>query len=248
MTSSDGFCSALSFAPGELGLMYQHSPSATTRHTPTPISIAKANSAASTPQPTPVGSAPLNSFQSTSAHNRRGSTASNSSAANPTPVQAPPHPSPSPSASIGGPFSGRPASPARSMSASSIATEASFARVPDQNPPPAMNNPTPSMSSMPSLAAAGSSNPGTGLPLFTPPQTPAHGHTGGTGSQGSIGGASTFVAGVKRESNTSNTSESEDQGREKRRRIAPTPVTEDEQSQAKPPASVPPAASQGNGS
>ena len=243
MTSSDGFCSALSFAPGELGLVYPHPPGSLTRQTPTPISIAKANSASSTPQPTPVGSALSNSAPFASVHSRRDSSHSNSSAANPPSAPPlPPHPSPSPSISVTGHYGGRPASPARSMSASSIATEASFARVPDQNAPPAMNNPTPSMSSMPSLAVAGSSNPGTGLPLFTPPQTPAQGHGGGASSQGSNAGVS--AVGTKRESNASRGSESEDQGREKRRRIAPTPVTQEEPAQTKPPATT----TAGNGS
>lgn len=143
MTSSDGFCSALTFAPGELGAIY-HPPSST-KHTPTPISVAKANSASSTPQPTP---------NATSA----GATAPpvppllrQHSNSNPLP---PTNPSPSSYTPAARPAS--PArSPARSMSVSSIGTEASFARAPDQNAPPVMNNPTPSMSSMPPIAATG---------------------------------------------------------------------------------------------
>ena len=141
MTSSDGFCSALTFAPGELGTVY-HAQS-TSRHTPTPISVAKANSAASTPQATPTAtSATAVAPPAVPSIPRQQSVSSN----------APPNPSPSPYTPAG-----RPASPARSMSESSMGTEASFARAPDQNAPPVMNNPTPSMSSMPSVAASGMS-------------------------------------------------------------------------------------------
>ena len=136
MTSSDGFCSALTFAPGELGTVY-HPPSA--KHTPTPISVSKANnSATSTPQATPTMAAAVPVMPSIP---RQQSISSN----------APPNPSPSPYTPAA-----RPASPARSMSASSIGTEASsFARPPDQNAPPVMNNPTPQMSSIPPVAATG---------------------------------------------------------------------------------------------
>lgn len=204
MTSSDGFCSALTFTAGELGTLY-HPPGAS-RQTPTPISVTKANSvsAASTPQATPTAatapvSAPLAQPMSRQLSN--------------PPAHTPGIPIPSPS-----PYTSavRPVSPARSMSASSIATEASFARVPDQNAPPVMNNPTPSMSSVPLNVAAGS-----GVPLFTPPQTPGH-HV-----NGSVGSASGMVvAGVKRTSDASEAAVEE--GREKKRRIAPTLVTEGE--------------------
>jgi chromatin assembly factor 1 subunit B len=88
-----------------------------------------------------------------------------------------------------------------------------------------MNNPTPSMSSMPSMTAAGSNVPSS-LPLFTPPQTP-----GGSGAY--IGNASSVVAGVKRESVASDASE--DGTKEKRRRIAPTLVEVDGASALAPP-------------
>ena len=96
------------------------------------------------------------------------------------------------------------------MSISSIATDTSFARVPDQNALLVMNNPTPSMSSIPSLAAAGSN-----LPLFTPPQTPGHYANGAVPS---------VVAGIKRPSDASEAAAEE--GRERKRRIAPTLVNE----------------------
>lgn len=194
MTSSDGFCSALTFAPGELGTVHHPQPSMA-RQTPTPISVARANSAASTPQATPTTTPAVPAMA------RQPSNQGNNG------TIAPP---PAPSAS---PFSqpARPVSPARSMSASSAA---SFAHPPDQNAPPVMNNPTPSMSSVPSMTAAGSSSAGP-LPLFTPPQTP-----GGPSANNSV--TSGAVAGVKRESVASETSE--DSNREKRRRIAPTLV------------------------
>jgi chromatin assembly factor 1 subunit B len=209
MTSSDGFCSALTFAPGELGTIHYPPPNAP-RHTPAPISVARANSATSTPQATPTTVPALPTMMA-----RQSSNQSNSNT-----IAPPPAPSPSP-------FShpARPASPARSMSASSTT---SFAHPPDQNPPPAMNNPTPSMSSMPSMTAAGS-NVQSSLPLFTPPQTPG----GSNVYTGSMGNGSSVVAGVKRESVASDTSE--DGTKEKRRRIAPTLVEVDGASAFAPP-------------
>ena len=209
MTSSDGFCSALTFAPGELGTVHHPQPNVP-RHTPAPISVAKANSATSTPQATPTTVPALPAMMA-----RQSSNQSNNNT-----IAPPPAPSPSP-------FShpARPASPARSMSASS---SASFAHPPDQNPLPVMNNPTPSMSSMPSMTAAGS-NVSSSLPLFTPPQTP-----GGPGAyNGAISNTSSVVAGVKRESVASDASE--DGTKEKRRRIAPTLVEVDGTSALAPP-------------
>ncbi|TKA69481.1 hypothetical protein B0A55_08947 [Friedmanniomyces simplex] len=204
MTSSDGFCSALTFAAGELGTVYHPPTASTPRQTPQPISVTKANETASTPQLTPTApTAPISApfvpsmpRQPSSQHTTPAPTLSN--------------PSPPPYTSAP-----RPASPARSMSTSSIATDASFARfVPDQNAPPVMNNPTPSMASLPSVAAAGSN-----LPLFTPPQTPGH-HV--NGSVGSVSAGVPVVAGVKRASDASEAAVEE--GRERKRRIAPTLV------------------------
>ncbi|EME48930.1 hypothetical protein DOTSEDRAFT_67845 [Dothistroma septosporum NZE10] len=230
MTSSDGFCSSLTFAPGELGTIYHMPSTASARPSPAPISIAKANSAASTPQPTPTGS--TMSQQATAPPMARQLSNSNPGSAHPTAATSVARASPSPFPTLTGPVGGRPASPTRSMSQSSIATEASFARVPDQNAPPVMNNPTPSMSAMPSLAAAGSSNANSSMPLFTPPQTPSHSQLNGSGNS-----TLSTSTGVKRESVPSTASESDEQGREKRRRIAPTPVNEE----AHAPLPVPPA-------
>lgn len=193
MTSSDGFCSTLAFAAGELGSIY-HQPGGSIRHTPTPISVAKANSAQSTPQATPTLASPhpMPSVPRTLSHNS---------------AAAPPNPPASPFATA---TAVRPASPARSASASSIATQSSFA-FPDQ----IMNNPTPSVSSMPSIAAAGSNTPS--VPLFTPPQTPGV-------SMAAPSTTSTIpqIAGLKRNSNASEVSE--EGNKEKKRRIAPTLV------------------------
>lgn len=111
------------------------------------------------------------------------------------------------------------------MSASSVGTQSSFAFPPDQNAPPTMNNPTPQVSSMPSIAAAGSNNP-SGVPLFTPPQTPGY-YVNGSQASGLP-----QVAGAKRESITS--AASDEGNREKRRRIAPTLISEGESAASTP--------------
>lgn len=199
MTSSDGYCSALTFAPGELGTVHQPAAaSVSARNTPAPISVGRPTSAASTPVPTPTSG-------TTPAVPRQTST-------NQTSVPASASPSPFNSFAggtggiaswVGSAHSGshRPASPARSMSASSIATEASFARVPDQNAAPQMNNPTPSLGSVPSLMASAGS-----MPLVTPPQTP--------------GVSMQLPQAGKREAESGG----EEQGGGKKRRIAPTRV------------------------
>lgn len=100
----------------------------------------------------------------------------------------------------------RPSSPTRSNSTSSIATQSSLA-----NPTgTVISNPTLVGSSVPGIAAAGSSNTGLGagfIPMSTPPQTPRS--------------TTSSVSGVKREASES---EKEDGGERKRRRIAPTLV------------------------
>ena len=85
-----------------------------------------------------------------------------------------------------------------------------------------MNYPTPSIGSVPGLTAAGHglSN---GVPLFTPPQTPSQ-H--GSGAVARTISATSSVAGVKREGTAPAEGEDGNEGKEKRRRIAPTPVTE----------------------
>ncbi|KAL2060541.1 hypothetical protein VTL71DRAFT_9182 [Oculimacula yallundae] len=101
MTSSDGFCSTLTFAPGELGEKYTGE-LPTAKHP----SITASSSSQNTPMATPTSIAPPSPFPSS--HHRT----SSSGLAAPSP---PPNPS----------F--RPSSPTRSNSTSSIATQSSYA-------------------------------------------------------------------------------------------------------------------------
>lgn len=186
MSSSDGFCSTLSFAPGELGQVYAHPASssnpATHHHT-----LSTSSSSNNTPLPTPTNTA-------------------SPSLTRPTPVPAP------------GPIgSGRAGSPARSSSASSIQTlQASQSGN-------VVNNPTPTLGTVPLVTATNS------LPLTTPPQTPLPGV-----SHSATSSFSSTVLG-KRDIGAASESEKEDSKREsvetqkpaKKRRIAPTLVSKD---------------------
>ena len=142
MSSSDGFCSNLAFAPGELGERYT-GPVPTAHHPhPAPLSIAAANSAQPSPIPTPTGS---------------------------TAPSIPKLPGPG-SNSFASPTPNIPASSptkSRSNSVSSVTTQASHA--PPTQVVPA-NSPTPTMGTVPGVTA-GNSAPGS-LPLSTPPMTP----------------------------------------------------------------------------
>lgn len=173
MSSSDGFCSNLTFNPGELGQIYSgHVP---TVHHPSP-----AISTMSTAQPSPTtASAPPFDKQS-------------------TPVLAP---SASPA-----PFP--PPSPTRSTSTSSIATQSSQMT----------NNPTPTLGSVPSVAATTPSF--SGLPWTTPPQTPM---------SGVISRPSSVSGSVLGKRDTSE-SEKEEAAIPKKRRIAPTLVRNEDPS------------------
>lgn len=215
MTSSDGFCSAVTFAPGELGEKYTGPLASTTRRQATPAAInvnAAQSSNHSTPTPTPTGtSIPIQTIEKPPAMQRQPSAGFPASPSSFVPA--------------------RPGSPARSNSVSSIATASSFA--PGVGDPGPMNAPTPAMSSVPSLAAANSGP----VPMWTPPLTPAHG-------QGKTHSASSSVSGIpviptaRRESEQSESGRedgskkrelqtvAEEDGREsKKRRIVPTPVT-----------------------
>jgi chromatin assembly factor 1 subunit B len=149
MTSSDGFCSTLTFAAGELGQVY-------TGETPTAKhpSISSATvSAQSTPLPTPTSViAPPSPFRSSN-HQR---TSSNLSIA-PSPPPAPAGPS------------ARPFSPTRSNSTSSVGTQASYVNAPAgtviSNPPLLAGN----------ISGVVAGNPLgfiPSIPMTTPPQTP----------------------------------------------------------------------------
>jgi chromatin assembly factor 1 subunit B len=222
MSSSDGFCSSLTFAAGELGEKYTGPLATQTKHHHTPSSI---NTAASqsqsqsnhtTPTPTPTApSHPVTSTTTTSSHQK-------------TPSAGFPA---SPSSFI----PARPGSPARSNSVSSIATSSSFAQGPgDQSN---MNAPTPAMSSIPGLAAA-NSGPVGAMPMWTPPLTPAHGHGGTHSASSSVSGIPGTGVGRReseseREDGVSGSKkrdlhavyEVEETREGKRRRITPTPVT-----------------------
>ncbi|KAF1947179.1 chromatin assembly factor 1 protein [Clathrospora elynae] len=217
MTSSDGFCSSITFAPGELGEKYTGPLAVHSRpqHTPAAINTTAGHASNhSTPTPTPT-------------------TGSMSGA---TIASAPPmqrQPSAGFPASPSSFVPARPGSPTRSNSVSSIATASSFATGAGDSSN--MNAPTPAMSSVPSIAAANSGP----VPMWTPPMTPAHG-------QGGSHSASSSVTGMpnsgRRESerieydrddalSTSKKRElhsvlgSEEARDSKRRRIAPTPIT-----------------------
>lgn len=186
MSSSDGFCSTLSFAPGELGQIYTG---------PTgPANAANAvTSSIATPLPTPtqISPSPVKS--------------SHGPASSAGPTSSAPH--------------GPPASPARSNSASSVVTQSS-----NQQGVGVVNNPTPTLGSVPLVTAAHSAQP-SALPLTTPPQTPI--------STSSHCGTNTTVSVLgKRDARTTSESEKEEsKGPEttgqqpKKRRIAPTLIS-----------------------
>ncbi|KAI1326945.1 WD40 repeat-like protein [Xylariaceae sp. FL0255] len=187
ISSSDGFCSTLSFTPGELGQEYKGDLLGPKNTTPAATGT---TSNQATPIPTPTSLfAPPSPFPG---HQHRNSTSSMTA------------PSPPPSTSFA---SVRPASPTRSNSTSSVATQASV-----------MNNPPLIGGSVPSITAA-SSGKVTGLPLTTPPETP------------SAVGAPVTV-GSKRDAAED---EREDGGsKPKKRRIAPTLVTEPKSTEPQP--------------
>lgn len=160
MSSSDGFCSTLSFSPGELGQIY-------TGQVPThqnPVistSIAlPATSASSTPVPTPTAT-------------------TSPSLTKASPVVPPlSHPSPAPT------FTMRPGSPTRSNSQSSIATMTS---IQTSGGTQVTNNPTPTLGHVPLATAMNSSGPVAIPPMSTPPQTPASGlHSATSSISGSV--------------------------------------------------------------
>lgn len=149
MSSSDGYCSTLSFAPGELGQVYT-GPHPTHNYPIVSTSISLPTSSANnTPLPTPTATA-------------------SPSLTKASPIIPPPsHPSPAPT------FSVRPGSPTRSNSQSSIATMTSV------QTSQITNNPTPTLGHVPLATAMNSAPPLVIPPMTTPPQTPASTHGGG---------------------------------------------------------------------
>lgn len=121
-----------------------------------------------------------------------------------TPLLAPPL-SPAPIA--------QPPSPTRSNSTSSIVTQSSQA----QTPAGMINsNPTPTLGNVPSVAAANTSF--SNLPWTTPPQTPM---------SGVVSAPSSVSGSVLGKRDTSESEMEDHAGKQKKRRIAPTPVRPD---------------------
>ncbi|KAH6990843.1 WD40-repeat-containing domain protein [Ilyonectria sp. MPI-CAGE-AT-0026] len=150
ISSSDGFCSTLSFSPGELGEVYKGE----IPRPKTQAGTATSLSAQNTPIPTPTTSfAPPSPFPNGSHHQHRNSASSFTA------------PSPPPSASL---TSQRPSSPTRSNSTSSIATITTQS---SSVPTGVISNPTLISGNVPGIAAA-SSGKVTGMPMTTPPETP----------------------------------------------------------------------------
>ncbi|KAI1848277.1 hypothetical protein JX266_005990 [Neoarthrinium moseri] len=149
ISSFDGFCSTISFSPGELGQVYTGELSTAKQ----PSSAATGTSSNQpTPTPTPTSFAPPSPFHG-AVHQHRNSTSSFTA--------------PSPPATTTASFvSLRPSSPARSNSTSSVATQASAA---------VMTNPPLIGGTVPSIAAANSGKV-TGVPITTPPETPRSGN------------------------------------------------------------------------
>jgi chromatin assembly factor 1 subunit B len=150
MTSSDGFCSTLTFTPGELGQLY-------TGEVPTAkhpmISNTAVSSSQNTPMATPTSIAPPSPFPTGATnHNSHHRTSSSYSIA-PSPPPAPLGPT------------ARPSSPTRSNSTSSIATQSSYA------PNAIISNPPLVSGNIPGIAQ-GNVSFMTGIPMTTPPQTP----------------------------------------------------------------------------
>ncbi|KAK2073864.1 hypothetical protein P8C59_008109 [Phyllachora maydis] len=146
ISSSDGFCSVLSFSPGELGQTYSADPGS---HKNTLASTPSATSH-STPAPTPTSIfAPPSPYHTGAQQGHRNSSSSRTAR------------SPPPTASFA---HQQPTSPARSNSTSSVMTQASAATCVISNPPLIAGH-------VPSIAAAKSGKV-TGVPVTTPPETP----------------------------------------------------------------------------
>lgn len=186
MSSSDGFCSTLTFAPGELGQIYTG----------------------------PTGPAPRDPNQVGSA-----------TPTNVTPVPTPSH-LPSPIKATHVPVrSGTPSAPATQVPPASPARSNSACSQSSQQQANVVNNPTPTLGSVPLVTATHSAQP---LPLTTPPQTPMP-----TATPSGTATSTSSVLG-KRETRTASESErDESKGAEsevssqqpKKRRIAPTLIS-----------------------
>ncbi|KAF4818824.1 putative WD repeat-containing protein [Colletotrichum siamense] len=197
VSSSDGFCSTLSFAPGELGQVYQGDLPTPKNPTVPGATPATTSSSQGTPIPTPSSVfAPPSPYRNGSGHHHRNSTSSFTA------------PSPPPAGFV----SQRPQSPARSNSTSSVATQSSQV----------VTNPNLIVGSVPGIAVANSTKV-TGVPITTPPETPRTNAAVPASSSAAAGTASiaTPVSGTKREASEGDKEEGTEP---KKRRIAPTLV------------------------
>ncbi|KAB5584836.1 WD40-repeat-containing domain protein [Coniochaeta sp. 2T2.1] len=148
ISSSDGFCSTLSFAPGELGTPYTGEVGPQ-KHSVVSGTVISSNQ--NTPVPTPTSVfAPPSPFPNGSHHRHRDS---GSSLTAPSP----------PAATLASFVNQRPSSPARSNSTSSIVTQPSQAGI--------ITNPSLIVGQVPGLTATNSGKV-TGVPMTTPPETP----------------------------------------------------------------------------
>ncbi|KAL4820596.1 WD40-repeat-containing domain protein [Aspergillus spinulosporus] len=166
MSSSDGFCSTLSFTPGELGQPYT-----------APLSA-----------PQTTGTGPASALHTPTDPTK------------PVHLQTAPPP---------------PASPARSNSVSSIATQRA-----SQQAETVVNNPTPTLGSVPLVTATHSAQPPATLPLTTPPETPM--------SQSEASNAGSTVLGKRSESEKAESQDlipTEQAQPPKKRRVAPTLIS-----------------------
>ncbi|ROT39326.1 WD40 repeat-like protein [Sodiomyces alkalinus F11] len=174
ITSSDGFCSTLSFSPGELGQVYQGEvPTAKNPVVPGTASSSHQN----TPVPTPTSVlAPPSPFPSgPSSHSHQHRTASSGSfGASTSPLPA-------------GFVHARPLSPSRSTTSASSSSAV----------PPSLavqagvaTNPLLIVGSVPSIAATHSGQV-TGMPVTTPPETPGNRPTDDPANRGTKRDAST---------------------------------------------------------
>ncbi|OAX84004.1 hypothetical protein ACJ72_01639 [Emergomyces africanus] len=174
MSSSDGFCSTLAFSPGELGQVYHPSSSEKAQHT---HHISTASSTTTTPLPTPT-------FATTSPSISKPNTTFSA----PTP--------PSTTTSTTTIIPARPASPAGSTTSSvtQLSTgvpSTSASGFGSNSNSKVINNPTPTLGSVPSVTATNSAPAPlqqAGLPLSTPPQTPMSGisHSATSSVSGSV--------------------------------------------------------------
>ncbi|CAI4219332.1 unnamed protein product [Parascedosporium putredinis] len=180
ITSSDGFCSTLSFDVGELGDVY--SGEVPSFKNPTVSALASSGATQNPSALTPTSAfAPPSPYQG---HQHRNSASSFTAPSPPTSTVSFP--------------SGRPSSPARSNSVSSVTTQASTVVV---------SNPPLIVGSVPGIAATNSGKV-TGIPITTPPETPR---------------SSAATVGAKR---AASEAEKDEPQEPKKRRVAPTPVAQ----------------------